>query len=173
MPETASDLKEGSNMTVNDQTKAEIFQQYQNKVLRYFNSKLTDSYLAEDLCADVFLKVYEKLDTFDESKASLSTWIFTVARNTLTDYFRTRRVYEEVPEDLSAGSDIEEEVCNEEQLETLADALEALDERERDIIIFHYYSGMTLTAIAERMSISYAYVKVLHNKALSHMKKFF
>lgn len=160
-------------MTVTEQMKVEIYQQYQNKVLRYLQGKVNDSYLAEDLCADVFLKVYEKLDTFDETKASISTWIFTVARNTLTDYFRTRRVHEEIPEDLSEGSSIEEELCNNEQLETLADALQSLDERERDIIIFHYYSHITLTEIAEKIGISYAYVKVLHNKALSKMKKFF
>lgn len=160
-------------MTVTEQMKVEIYQQYQNKVLRYLQGKVNDSYLAEDLCADVFLKVYEKLDTFDETKASISTWIFTVARNTLTDYFRTRRVHEEIPEDLSEGSSIEEDLCNNEQLETLADALQSLDERERDIIIFHYYNHITLTEIAERIGISYAYVKVLHNKALSKMKKFF
>ena len=152
---------------------AEIYEQYQNKVLRYIRSKVNDSYLAEDLCADVFLKIYEKMDTFDETKASVSTWIFTVARNTLTDYFRTRRVYEEVPEDLTEGGSIEDELCDEERLETLADAMESLDERQRDIIILHYYRGMTLTEIAQRIGISYAYVKVLHNKALSQMKKFF
>lgn len=153
--------------------KAELYENFQGKVLRYLQSKLTDYALAEDLCADVFLKVYEKLDTFDETKASLSTWIYTITRNTLTDYFRTRRVFDEVPEELSGGDTPEEELCRNEMLETLADALEALDERQRDIIIFHYYSGMTLTAIAERMGISYAYVKVLHNKALSAMKKRF
>ncbi|MCQ2477227.1 MAG: hypothetical protein MJ125_05255 [Clostridia bacterium] len=38
------------------------------------------------------MKIYEKTDSFDESKASLSTWIYTVARNTLTDYYRMRVV---------------------------------------------------------------------------------
>lgn len=153
--------------------RAEIYTKYQNKVLSYLNGKVNNLTLAEDLCADVFLKAYEKLDTFDEKKASISTWIFTITRNLLTDYFRTRKVYDEIPEDLSDFSSIEENLCNEEMLDTLADALEHLDERERDIIIFHYYSGMTLTAIADRMGISYAYVKVLHNKALSNMKKLF
>lgn len=154
-------------------SQTEIYEQYQNKVLRYLQSKVNDSYLAEDLCADVFLKIYEKLDTFDDAKASISTWIFTIARNTLTDYFRTRRVHEEVPEDLTEGGSIEDDLCNEEQLETLADALQSLDERQRDIIILHYYRRQTLTEIAQTIGISYAYVKVLHNKALSQMKNFF
>lgn len=160
-------------MTYTEAEKTRLYEQYQNKVFRYFCGKVNNSTLAEDLCSEVFLKVYEKLDTFDETKASVSTWIFTVARNTLTDYFRTRRVHEEIPETLADDSSVEEEVCREELLDTLAQALQSLDERERDIIILHYNSHITLTEIADRLGISYAYVKVLHQKALSRMKKFF
>ena len=50
---------------------------------------------AEDLCADVFEKAFRKRDAFDESKASISTWIFTITRNTVIDHFgiRVRPVY--------------------------------------------------------------------------------
>lgn len=160
-------------MVATDSFKAEIYADYNKKVLAYLNGKVNDLYLAEDICADVFLKVYEKLDSFDETKASISTWIFTITRNTLTDYFRTRRVFSEIPEDIVSESDIEENYCRNEMLETLADALEGLPERERDLIILHYYSGKTLKEVAEQLDISYAYVKILHNKALAAMKKRF
>lgn len=160
-------------MQASETQKAAIYTDYHKKVLSYLTGKLNDSSLAEDLCSDVFLKVYEKLDSFDETKASISTWIFTITRNTLTDYFRTRRVFSEIPEDLPTESDIEESYCENEMLDELADALEALPERERDLIILHYYSGKTLKEVAETLDISYAYVKILHNKALSTMKRFF
>ena len=150
-----------------------VYELYHEKVLRYIRSKVNDRYLAEDLCSDVFVKSYEKADSFDESKASVSTWIFTIARNRLTDYYRTRRVFEEIPETYADDSSVEDNICNAETLEMLADALETLDERERDIIILHYYSKETLKTIGERMNISYAYVKVLHNKALSALEKYF
>lgn len=160
-------------MVATEEMKAKIYGDYSKKVLSYLRGKVNDSFLAEELCSDVFMKVYEKLDTFDETKASISTWIFTITRNTLTDYFRTRRVFSEIPEDLPAESDIEENYCRTEMLETLADALEALPERERDLIILHYYSGKTLREIAEQLGISYSYVKILHNKALASMKNYF
>lgn len=160
-------------MIAAEEMKADIYSSYYKKELSYLNGKVNDSFLAEEICSDVFLKVFEKLDTFDETKASVSTWIFTITRNTLTDYFRTRRVFSEIPEDLPAESDIEEAYCQEEMLETLADALESLSERERDLIILHYYSGKTLKETAEQMGISYAYVKILHNKALAAMKRYF
>lgn len=160
-------------MLITEQLKTDIYRDYYHKIRGYIQSKVSDSELAEDLCADVFVKVYEKLDTYDESVASLSTWIFTIARNRLTDHYRTRRVMPEVPETYAAPISLEDDVCNASELETLADALESLDERERDIVVFRYYSGMTLKEIAQKMNISYAYVKVLHNKALSELRKFF
>lgn len=160
-------------MTATDQMKIELYEQYYGRVLRCIRAKVTDSDLAEDLASTVFLKVYEKLDSFDPEMASLTTWIYTIMRNTVTDYFRTRRVFEEIPETLSDDSSVEEEVIGDRMLEILADALRALEVRQRDIIILHYESGMTLLEISERMRIPYSTVKVLHHKALAELKKFF
>ena len=111
--------------------KDKIYREYQGKIYGYALSKVNNPQDAEDITSDVFLKVYEKLVTFDETKASLSTWIYTITRNTLTDYFRTRKVFSEIPEIIEDGFSVEDEVCNAEMLETLADALETLEERER------------------------------------------
>lgn len=159
-------------MNVTNAEKEEIYRNYHKKVLGYINSQINRLQDAEDLAADVFIKVFEKIDTFDETKASISTWIFTITKNKLTDYYRTRRVFEEVPETLSDESSFEDDICNEEMLDTLADALEKLEERERDIIILRYYSGKTLKEISDKMGISYAYVKILQNKALGNLKKY-
>ena len=153
--------------------KADIYTDYHDKVMGFLVGKLNNSQLAEDICSDVFLKVYEKLDTFDPAKASISTWIYTITRNTLTDYFRSRRVMSEIPETLAEDSSVEEDACRDEMLEILAGALEKLESRERDIIVFRYYHGMSLTDIAAKLNISYSYVKVLHNKALSRLREFF
>ncbi|MBQ0059539.1 MAG: RNA polymerase sigma factor, partial [Lachnospiraceae bacterium] len=134
-------------MIATEEYKSQLYAEYYKKVLAYLNGRVNDYYLAEELASDVFLKVFEKLDKFDDTKASVSTWIFTITRNTLIDYFRTRRVHSEIPEDISTESDIEENYCKNEMLETLADALESLPERERDLIILHYYSGQTLKEV--------------------------
>ena len=151
--------------------KEQIYLKYHEKVFGYILSKINNVQDAEDLSSEVFLKVYAKLDTFDENKASLSTWIYTVTKNTLTDYFRTRKVLAAMPEDVEDETSVADEVCNAEMLEKLADALETLPKRERDIIILHYYSGKTLKEIAARLDISYAYVKILQNKALGNLRK--
>lgn len=102
-----------------DLTKEEIYEEFHLKVLRYIQSQVNDYHLAEDLCSDVFLKIYEKLDTYNKAKSSISTWIFTITRNTLIDYYRTRNVTCEIPETLAA-EEKDEELFEPEQLQALA-----------------------------------------------------
>lgn len=149
--------------------KNEIYEEYHMKVLRFIQSKVNDYYLAEDLCSDVFVRVYEKLDTFDESKSSFSTWIFAITRNRLIDYYRTRKVTEEIPENLTYD-EVEEDDINDEALEKLASALETLDERDKKLIILHYYEEKPLREVADLLGISYIYAKVLHQKVLNKLK---
>lgn len=151
-------------------TKEQVYEEFHFKVLRYIQGQVNDYYLAEDLCSDVFVKVYEKLDTYNKSMASLSTWIFTITRNKLIDYYRTRKVTCEVPETLSIEEE-DEELFTPEQLSSLAKALSQLDSRKKDLIVMHYYHQISLKDVASKLNISYAYVKVLHKAALNDLKK--
>lgn len=150
-----------------------IYTEYREKVMRYMLKKVQNPHDSEDLTSEVFLKVFKKLESFDESKASLSTWIYTVARNTVIDYYRTRRDTSELDENLTAAENADTSFFRKETLEILANALEELDERSRNIVILHYYNGLTLKSIADSIGISYSHTKLLHNKALSELKKYF
>lgn len=151
-------------------SKEEIYEEFHFKVLGYINKQVNDYYLAEDLCSDVFLKVYEKLDTYNKSKAKLSTWIFAITKNRLIDYYRTRKVTCEIPETLIVEQK-DDDVFSPEQLAMLAEALKQLDDRKRYIIVAHYYQKDSLKDIAEKLGISYVYVKILHKTALNELKE--
>lgn len=147
-----------------------IYIEYKDKVTGYVRGKISNPHEAEDIVSDVFMKALKGLSGFDESKASISTWIYTITRNTVTDYFRTKKNFCEIPEELCTGSDTEENLLNMETLDRLADALSRLDRRERDIIILHYYGGKTLKDTANQMGVSYSYIKLLHSKALKTLR---
>ena len=146
----------------------EVYADYYEKIRRYIFGKLQSKDDSEELVSEVFLKLCSKADSFDSTKASVSTWVYTITRNTVIDYYRTRKMHELLTDDISA----EEENDLDDNLELLAEALEQLDERERDLIILHYYSGYTLKSIAEMVNVSYSYAKVIHNKALQELRKF-
>ncbi len=158
-------------MYFTEEAKSEIYEKYQSKVFGYLYGKTNSQQDAEDLCADVFVKVYAKLDSFDENKASLSTWIFHITRNTLFDFFRKGRSTVELDENIPQEGDFSEDICREEALEALADALESLPERERNIVLLHYYKRIPLKTIAEQLDLSYSYTKLLHNQSVEKIRK--
>lgn len=153
-------------------TYEQMYREYQPKVTSYIRGKVNNASDVEDLVSKVFIKILEKYDTFDETKASLSTWIYTIAGNTVIDFYRVHKIHAEIDETFSYEESGFDSILKEETLEELANALEKLDERSRDLIILHYYSGVTLREIAARMGMSYANVKIVHNKALKQLQAY-
>lgn len=149
-----------------------VYAEFKEKVARYVHGKIANIHDAEDIVSDIFIKVLNRLSEFDGNKASLSTWIYTITRNTVIDYFRAAKRFCELPDELSYEQGIDEKNY-EQALNQLADALGRLSERERDIIILHYYGEKTLKNIAEIMNISYRYAKLLHANALKRLREIF
>ena len=147
----------------------DIYLSYHDKVSAYIREKVDDHHDAEDLVSQVFEKVYGKIHTFVETKASLSTWIYTITRNTVTDYYRTRRIHASYDESYELPAPEQDR----DVLDTLADALLTLKQRERDLILLRYYKGLTLKEAADKMGMSYINAKVVHKTALSVLRTCF
>ena len=151
-----------------------LYLDYHSKVSAYVRGKIADPHEAEDVVSAVFLKAMERLETYDESRASLSTWIYTITRSVVADYYRARRLHGEYLDYMDAVPDIPaEEDDSEALLARLAEGLGALRENERDLIILHYHKGITLKRAAELTGMSYINAKVLHKKALSRLREHF
>ena len=150
-----------------------LYQAYYSKVMGYIYSRIRNRADAEDICSDVFEKVQRKLPDFDPEKASVSTWIFTITRNTVIDHYRRSKPTEELDENMSDSAELDESLLNSETLSELAGALRALPEELRDIIVLRYYDGKPLTEVAEIMGLSYGAVKLRHQSALAKLRKVF
>ena len=150
--------------------KERLYVEYRQKVLSYIRSHVYNASDVEDICEDVFAKAFGAADTYDPTKASLGTWLYSVTKTTVIDYCRKLRPTDELPEELSDGSSPENELIDAEALEELASALEDLPTELTDIIVLHYYDHIPLTEIAETLGISYGAVKIRHNKALSSLR---
>ena len=149
----------------------QIYTEYRGRVMGYIRARVRQAADAEDLCADVFEKIQRKLGDFDREKASLSTWIFTITRNTVIDFFRRSRPTQEPDENLADDTEIDEGLLRAESLEELAAALQALPRQLRDLIVLRYYDGKPLTEIAQLMGLSYGAVKLRHQNALLELRR--
>ena len=151
----------------------EIYREYKSKVLGYVRSKIGNAEDAEDLCSDIFLKVQKKLPEYDQSRASVSTWIYTITRNAVIDFYRVNKVTEELPEELAVEDETDSELLRRETLTELADALQNLSDEERTVVVLHYYEGLSLREIELKTGLSYGQVKLRHNSALKELRNFF
>ena len=149
----------------------EIYGDYKEKIKSYILGKVYSKEDAEDLVSAVFLKVCQHKEKFDSSRASVSTWIYTITRNTVTDYFRTRKIHTELDETLLCENSADRGENTELLLENLYSALSKLDEKQRDLVILHYYTGKTLKEIAILMKMSYINAKITHKKAINSLNK--
>lgn len=156
-----------------EEDKSRLYTDYYPKVSAYVHGKIPNTQDAEDAVSTVFLKVYRGLDGFDSDRASLSTWIYTITRNAVVDYFRSARHHAEYADYIGAEWDEipDQGTLSDSSLDRLADALEQLKEKERDLILLHYYKGYTLKAVAQMMGMSYINAKVIHTKALSYLRE--
>lgn len=152
-------------------TLEEIYTAYYGKVMGYISARIRNHADAEDLCADVFEKIQRRLDDYDQSKAAIGTWIFTITRNTLIDHFRRKKPNEELDENLSDDSELDESLLSTETLGELASALRRLPQQMMDIIVLRYYDGKPLTEIAQMMNLSYGAVKLRHQNALVMLRQ--
>ena len=144
----------------------ELYREYYGKLLSYTRGKVPHPQDAEDLCSAVF----ENMDTYDPPKASVATWIYRIARNTVAGYYRLRCPEEELDEVQPGTDGADDALLRRETLSALAEALKHLREQERDIIILHYYSCCSLKEISERMGVPCRTVKLRKQQALERLR---
>lgn len=148
-----------------------VYEEYAPKVRAYIQSRVGNPDDIKDLCSEVFLEITREKEMFSGERKALSSWIFVITKRKVAGFYRSYRQTDEIPRDITDGLDIEQLTIDAESLEQLADALDTLDLRLRDIITLHYYGGKTLTQIAAAMGMSYRNITILHKKALSQLKK--
>lgn len=149
-----------------------IYTQYCDKVSRFVRSKIHYPNDVEDIVQTVFLKVYSNLDKYDEIKASFSTWIYIITRNTVYDYLKDKRdhpVIELIENTVYSAEEPDDSLLNQEALEELARALQKLPQNQRDIIILIYYKNLDRRKVAEMFGMTYGQVRYLHDKAMKRL----
>ena len=155
-----------------------FYQEYLPRVFKYISYRVADNFLAEDLTSIVFEKALTRFKTYSAQKAAFSTWIFTIARNTLIDHFRARGRGKDVPLDdtLDRPNDEkspEQNAIDQEERRALRRCLSRLSPAELEIISLKFSSEMTNRQIAGVLGLSDSNVGVILYRAVRKLKKEF
>lgn len=151
---------------------AAVFAHFAPRVKAFLIKAGLDAAQAEECAQEVMAAVWHKAHQFDPSRATLSTWIFTIARNRRIDVLRKDRRPE--PEDLAWGPEAEpaqdDIVALQQETEHLGTALAALPEKQRELIEKAYFADLSHREIAEVTGLPLGTIKSRIRLALDRLR---
>lgn len=156
---------------------ARLYEEHFPKVYRYISYQIQDTSVAEDLTSDVWEKALTKFRTYNSKKGAFSTWILTIARNTVTDYFRENRKVQNMQIETIKLAQTEpapdEAIVKSEEIRLLQSYISRLSRQEQELISFKFGSEMTNREIAKTVGLSESNVGVILFRAVRKLREQF
>ena len=158
-----------------------LVRKYQKPVHAFVRRKVDDFHIAEEITQDIFLRVYEKLDTL-KNPNTFTKWLYVIAARQCFAWFEKKRIPMESldampPEELEElaytqyRSKQRDEFANEQQREAIKRLLQKLPESERTVVTLHYINDMTCENISQYLCVSSNTVKSRLHRARKRLKK--
>ncbi|MDJ1009337.1 MAG: sigma-70 family RNA polymerase sigma factor [Paracoccaceae bacterium] len=151
---------------------AEVFEHFAPRVKAFLMKSGASDSLAEDCAQDVMVTLWNKAHMFDPARASVATWVFTIARNRRIDALRKERRPE--PEDLPWGPEAEPDQADilslQQESELLGRALKSLPEKQRELIEKAYFGDLSHSEIAADTGLPLGTIKSRIRLALERLR---
>lgn len=155
---------------------AAIYEQCHGPVYRYIYYRVGDAALAEELTAEVFVRMVARIHAFQEQGRPVLAWLYTIARNLVADHLRRAGRAAAVPldESLPAGEDHQPSRVaerNEARAGLLA-ALSRLTETQRQVILLKFMEARSNAEVAAILGKDEGAVKSLQHRALASLRRY-
>lgn len=151
-----------------------IYDQYYDAVYTYLYYRVSDTAVAEDLTADVFVRLVQHIHTFTPSDKPILAWLYTIAANLLTDHRRKNGRYTWLPLDEAltvSESDPSRLIHQNWQQNRLLAALRELTEEQQLVILLKFVEKWSNAAIADHLGKTEGAIKSLQHRALDSLRR--
>lgn len=155
----------------------ELFQDYAPRLRAYFLRRGASPSAAEELVQDVMLTVWNKADSFDPKRATLSTWIYTIARNRFVDRLRRRRAEPDPADPLfledtaAKAEDSDATMAVADHQRRLRAAIDELPEELKSLLFALYYEGKSMSEVAAETAVALGTIKTRARRALAALRE--
>ncbi len=152
---------------------AAIYDHYEPRLYRFLAARSPDLVVAQDLTADVFLRMVRALPGYQVQGIPFSVWLFQIARNLLTDHFRQQKVHQnvELVDDMpDRGLNLEVIVENSLLRASLRKAMADLPQEQADALALRFLAGLPIAETARTMGKSEDAIKGLQRRGLIAMR---
>lgn len=147
-------------------TTEKIWHEYHIKLATFIGSKVTED-VVDDILQDVFMKIHTRIGSLKDN-AKLESWLYQITRNTVVDYYRSRRPTEDLPDWIVQPQSEEGETVRKELSSCLEPMVNELPDKYREAVQLSDLENRTQKDIAEleNISLSGAKSRVQRGRAL-------
>lgn len=148
----------------------QLYESYLSPIYRYFYYRTGDRQEAEDFSEQTFLKAWEHIaGKKNRPIRNFRSWLFSIAHNVLVDQRRKAKPLSSLEEVTDATSEQiapEAHMSQQEEEQQLLAVLDKLDEKQKQVIIYRFVSGLSHNETADLMNLKEGNVRVLQHRAL-------
>ncbi|NKI32718.1 RNA polymerase sigma factor [Croceivirga thetidis] len=152
-----------------------LYAMYAENIHGVINTIIRDPERSEELCQDVFIKVWNNAESYNSSKGRFFTWILNIARNTAIDELRSK-TYKNQKKNLRADYIVgileqPDENANKYDIIGLEKLLKGLKKKCSQIIELLYFKGFTQKEAAKQLDIPLGTVKTRNRNCISKIRE--
>jgi RNA polymerase sigma-70 factor, ECF subfamily len=157
-----------------------LYNMYSDRIFRYVYARLGQREAAEDLTADVFVRLIQVLPRFhvnaERPVASFSAWLYRIAGNLLTDHHRRQRYRQHADiadhVDLAGnGLSPDQHAAATEQGQLIVQALTELEPEQQAVVLYRFAEQYSTQQVADLMGKTTGAVKALQHRALNNLRR--
>lgn len=138
-----------------------LYKELQPQILHYVKARIGSREDAEDITAEVFVRVYKNLDDFQWQGVSINSWVYRIAKNAIIDHYRkynknkNQVEFEKASQHVAASEkDILLDILDDEEEKSLYVAISQLDTEDQYLIYYKYFEDLSISEIAKRLNLS-------------------
>jgi len=151
-----------------------LYEHYAQAIFQYISYRVASKAIAEDITAEVFLRMIRKLPTYKYTGSPFGAWLYRVASNLLTDHYRKNQKVSttSIPETYQSDSiDPFDKLAIQEDQLMVRRALLSLSDEYQNVIVLRFIRELPHVEVAEIMNKSEGAVRVLQHRALKALSK--
>lgn len=146
-----------------------LYETYAQVIFRYIAFRVETESVAEDLTADVFLRMIRALPSYEYTSVPFRAWLFRIAANRITDYYREKKPLQSESVLENYRSDDTEPIARlvkKEEYSHVRHAIQTLSEDYQNIIILRFVRDLSHAEVATVINKPEATVRVMQHRAL-------
>ena len=155
---------------------AVLYEDYYDRIFRYVSFKTGNSLEAEDITAEVFVKMLESIDSFRWQGYQFSSWLFRIAHNLVVDHFRKRgRRHIVALDDAPAAAteynpDLDRKLDVDMSMVPVQEAMKDLTDLQREVISLRFAAGLSVAETARAVGKKDNAVKALQHAGIKKLR---